>query len=183
MATMPTGQFLRPWSSTLYVLHLTTPATTLDPANTTPQVLGGIADTVAQTLTALQMRQRQKQLNPDIDGKDDFFSIEISELDKKVPWPEEDFMTPASKRGPPPFDFERLTRFMAYGFMMAPVQHKWFSFLEHTFPIGGGKATGNALRRVAFDQLIFAPCGMLQNFLQTPGLGLVSAESSMLTVV
>ncbi len=129
------------------------------------------------------MRQRQKQLNPDIDGKDDFFSIDISELDKKVPWPEEDFMTPASKRGPPPFDFERLTRFMAYGFMMAPVQHKWFSFLEHTFPIGGGKATGNALRRVAFDQLIFAPCGMLQNFLQTPGLGLVLAESSMLTVV
>lgn len=123
-------------------------------------VLGGIADTVAQTLTALKMRQRQQKLNPDVDGKDDFFSIEISELDKKVPWPEEDFMTPASKRGPPPFDFERLTRFMAYGFMMAPVQHKWFSFLEHTFPIGGGKATGNALRRVAFDQLIFAPCGL-----------------------
>lgn len=65
-------------------------------------------------------------------------------------------MVPASKRGPPPFDFERLTRFMAYGFMMAPVQHKWFSFLESTFPLAG-KATSNALRRVAFDQLIFAP--------------------------
>lgn len=68
-------------------------------------------------------------------------------------------MVPASKRGPPPFDFERLTRFMAYGFMMAPVQHKWFSFLERTFPLAG-KATSNALRRVAFDQLIFAPISM-----------------------
>lgn len=76
-----------------------------------------------------------------------------------MPWPENDFMVPASKRGPPPFDFERLTRFMAYGFMMAPVQHKWFSFLERTFPLAG-KATSNALRRVAFDQLIFAPIGM-----------------------
>ena len=82
-------------------------------------------------------------------------------MDKKVPWPEEEFMVPASKRGPPPFDFERLTRFMAYGFLMAPVQHKWFAFLEKTFPIVGGKAMSNALRRVAFDQLIFAPCGML----------------------
>lgn len=50
---------------------------------------------------------------------------------------------------------------MAYGFIMAPVQHKWFSFLAHTFPIAGSrKATTNALRRVAFDQLLFAPCGL-----------------------
>lgn len=124
------------------------------------QVLGGIADTVAQTLTCLRMRQRQKTLNPDIDGKDDFFAIEIGELDKKVPWPEDNFMIPASKRGPPPFDFERLTRFMAYGFLWAPVQHKWYNFLEHTFPLSGGNATGKALRRVAMDQLIFAPIGM-----------------------
>ena len=131
----------------------------LEIANTVPQVLGGIADTVAQTLTALKMRQRQKLLNPDVESRDDFFSIEIGEMDKKVPWPEHDFMTPASKRGPPPFDFERLIRFMAYPFIMAPVQHRWFSWLEHTFPMVGGKATGAALRRVALDQLIFAPCG------------------------
>jgi len=102
------------------------------------------------------MRAQQKKFNPDPD-KDDFFAIEIGDMDKKVPWPDNDFMVPASKRGPPPFDFERLTRFMAYGFMMAPVQHKWFSFLDRTFPLIAGKATGPALRRVAFDQLIFAP--------------------------
>jgi hypothetical protein len=84
-------------------------------------------------------------------------------LDKKIPWPEDGFMISASKRGPPPFDFERLTRFMAYGFLLAPVQHKWFSFLARTFPLMGGVATTNALKRVAMDQLIFAPCGMCAN--------------------
>lgn len=87
-------------------------------------------------------------------------SVEIQDLDRKVPWPVDDYMTPASKRGPPPFDFERLIRFMGYGFMMAPVQHKWFGFLQRLFPIENGKGTANAFRRVAFDQFIFAPIGM-----------------------
>ena len=124
-------------------------------------MLGGIADTVAQTLTCISMRQKQQKLNPDGDTKDDFFTIEINELDKKVPWPDDDFMVPLSKRGPPPFDFERSIRFMAYGFLWAPAQHKWFAFLERTFPLSAGKATSNALRRVAMDQFLFAPCGML----------------------
>lgn len=88
-------------------------------------------------------------------------TVEIQDLDKKVPWPVDDYMTPASKRGPPPFDFERLIRFMGYGFLMAPVQHKWFGFLQRLFPIENGKGTANAFRRVAFDQFIFAPIGML----------------------
>lgn len=124
-------------------------------------MLGGIADTVAQTLTAIKLRQRQKALNPNSDAGEDFMSVEIQDLDKKVPWPVDDYMTPASKRGPPPFDFERLIRFMAYGFMMAPVQHKWFGLLHRLFPIENGKGTANAFRRVAFDQFIFAPIGML----------------------
>ena len=115
---------------------------------------------MAQTLTAVRHRQRQKALSPN-DGDEGLLSIEIQDLDKKVPWPEDDYMTPLSKRGPPPFDFERLTRFMAYGFMMAPIQHKWFGFLSRIFPIGEGKGTSNALRRVAFDQFLFAPVGML----------------------
>jgi len=50
---------------------------------------------------------------------------------------------------------------MAYGFLMAPVQHRWYAFLSTTFPITketGG--TGPALKRVAFDQLLFAPIGL-----------------------
>jgi protein Mpv17 len=52
---------------------------------------------------------------------------------------------------------------MAYGFAMAPVQFKWFKFLERAFPIT--KATGGmipTLKRMAFDQLIFAPFGMFR---------------------
>lgn len=121
------------------------------------QVLGGIADTTAQTLTAINRRHRQKAIDH---GKDDFFAVEIHELDKKVPWPdEEDMLPPSKRRAPPPFDFERLVRFMAYGFMMAPLQHKWFGFLHRTFPIGDGHGTLNAMKRVAFDQFLFAPAG------------------------
>lgn len=64
-------------------------------------------------------------------------------------------------RGPQPFDFERLTRFMAYGFLMAPIQFIWFGRLTKWFPITpktGG--TIPALKRVAFDQLMFAPVGL-----------------------
>jgi len=52
---------------------------------------------------------------------------------------------------------------MSYGFLMAPVQFKWFGFLHHTFPIVKGTATTNALKRVAFDQLLFAPVGKSTN--------------------
>lgn len=122
----------------------------------TNAVLGGIADTVAQTLTAFKRRQRQRELDPEAGrDKDDFLSIEIQEVNKKVPWPAESLYA-----RPPPFDFERLVRFMSYGFIMAPLQFRWFGFLHKTFPMEGGKATTNALRRVAFDQLLFAPCGL-----------------------
>lgn len=64
------------------------------------------------------------------------------------------------KKLPPPFDFERLIRFMAYGFIMSPVQFHWFSFLRTAFPITKESATFPTLERVAFDQLIFAPIGI-----------------------
>lgn len=124
----------------------------------TNAVLGGVADTVAQSLTAVRERAVRKPGGPNV--KDDQLAIEIHELDRKVPWPEED-MIPESMGLPPPFDFERLTRFMSYGFMMAPVQLKWFSFLNRTFPFNGTSGTLQAFKRVAFDQLLFAPVGML----------------------
>ncbi|QDS74658.1 hypothetical protein FKW77_009362 [Venturia effusa] len=102
-------------------------------------ILGGIADTTAQTLTSIRQKAVRKPGGPD---KDDFIAIEIHELDKKNPFgPEE--LIPDSWSLPPPFDFERLTRFMAYGFLMAPVQHRC-----------------SAVKRVAFDQLLFSPVGL-----------------------
>lgn len=48
---------------------------------------------------------------------------------------------------------------MSYGFLMAPLQFKWFGFLSRAFPITRHDGTMPALKRVAMDQLIFAPMG------------------------
>lgn len=122
----------------------------------TNAVLGGVADTVAQTLTSIRQKASRKSGGV---HKDDFFAIEIRELDRKNPL-NEDLLIPDSVLLPPPFDFERLIRFMAYGFLMAPIQHKWFSFLSKTFPLVKSKGTTQAMKRVAFDQLLFAPVGL-----------------------
>ena len=116
-------------------------------------MLGGVADTVAQLITAFKARSLQRSHD-----EHDFISIEIHDMDKQQPPAvgELGFM----KDSPPPFDFERLTRFMAYGFIMAPVQFQWFGFLSRAFPLTKKNPTTPALKRVAFDQLLFAPFGM-----------------------
>lgn len=123
----------------------------------TNAVLGGIADTVAQSITAIRLAALRK---PGGIKDDDTMAIEIHEMDRKNPLNANDLI-PDSKYLPPPFDFERLTRFMAYGFMMAPLQYKWFGFLSRAFPITKSSALGSAVKMVAFDQLIFAPFGKL----------------------
>jgi len=119
----------------------------------TNAVLGGIADTVAQTLTAVRQRAVRKG------DKDNFLAIEIHELDRRNPFNENDLI-PDSKKLPPPFDFERTTRFMSYGFLMSPIQHRWFRFLSATFPVTKTATWLPALKRVAFDQFLFAPAGL-----------------------
>ncbi|KAL8665448.1 MAG: hypothetical protein Q9168_007694, partial [Polycauliona sp. 1 TL-2023] len=119
----------------------------------TNAILGGIADTVAQTLTAVRARQKRPLLGNAIsDG------IEMPNYDEKGAYNAQ-FLSPR-RHGPPPFDFERLTRFMSYGFIMSPVQFHWFSFLTRTFPITKQSATTPVLQRMAFDQFIFAPIGL-----------------------
>ncbi|KAL1893557.1 hypothetical protein Sste5346_006387 [Sporothrix stenoceras] len=167
----------------------------------TNAVLGGIADTVAQTITSMKQRQLRKGYEAKDDDdialgrynyrdRDDAnkdsnsVAIEIHELaagrtpnstgqgiasasssrhstpDNVLPNYNNNNL-PASKMLPPPFDFERLTRFMAYGFGMAPIQFKWFQFLSRTFPITKNtSALGATLKRVAMDQLVFAPLGI-----------------------
>src|SRR4051812_31854574 len=83
----------------------------------TNAVLGGIADTVAQSITAIRTGAMRK---PGGVTKDDTLAIEIHELDRKNPLLDRDLI-PNSASLPGPFDFERLTRFMAYGFGMAPI--------------------------------------------------------------
>jgi hypothetical protein len=121
------------------------------------QVLGGVADTVAQTLTAVRQRAVRKQGGVD---KDDFVAIEIHELDRRNPINNNDLI-PDSKLLPPPFDFERTVRFMSYGFIMSPLQLRWFKFLSSTFPMAKTSTWLPALKRVSFDQFLFAPAGKI----------------------
>ncbi|RMJ21916.1 integral membrane protein [Aspergillus sp. HF37] len=121
----------------------------------TNAVLGGVADTVAQLITAFRARSRRTLP----DAGSDFIAIEINDLDKEKP-PAVGEMGYA-KELPPPFDFERLTRFMSYGFFMAPVQFLWFGFLSRTFPLTKKNPSIPALKRVAVDQLMFAPFGLV----------------------
>ncbi|CAG7952208.1 unnamed protein product [Penicillium salamii] len=117
----------------------------------TNAVLGGVADTVAQLITAFNTRRTQT-------SGDDLISIEIPNLDKEKPPTVGEW---GYGRGlPPSFDFERLTRFMAYGFFMAPIQFQWFGFLSRAFPLTKMNPTAPVFKRVAFDQFIFAPFGL-----------------------
>ncbi|KAL4809636.1 hypothetical protein BDV18DRAFT_132499 [Aspergillus unguis] len=118
----------------------------------TNAILGGVADTVAQLITAFRARTG-------VQHGDDFIAIEIHDLDKEKPPPVGELGH--AKNIPPPFDFERLTRFMSYGFFMAPIQFKWFGFLSRTFPLAKKNPTMSAMKRVAFDQLLFAPFGLV----------------------
>ncbi|KAI1436146.1 hypothetical protein GGR50DRAFT_259441 [Xylaria sp. CBS 124048] len=119
----------------------------------TNAVLGGIADTVAQTITVIKQRGNRKVSSG---ARDDPISIEIQDFSRKDSRDGHDWQ-PDPKTLATPFDFERLTRFMAYGFVMAPVQFKWFGFLSHAFPITKTSAFVPALKRVAVDQIAFAP--------------------------
>ena len=83
----------------------------------------------------------------------------MPDYDEKAAYASE-FMIPLRPSPPPAFDFERLTRFMAYGFIISPLQFQWFAFLGRTFPITKSHKTLPAVQRVAFDQLIFAPIGL-----------------------
>ncbi|KAG5915286.1 hypothetical protein E4U61_004741 [Claviceps capensis] len=123
----------------------------------TNAVLGGIADTVAQSITAFQNRSSSAKTIGLI--KQDEFSIELHEINRQsADFDRELSLKP--KALPPPFDFERLTRFMAYGFCVAPLQFKWFRFLERAFPMTKASAFGPAMKRVVFDQLVYAPFGV-----------------------
>lgn len=121
------------------------------------QILGGIADTVAQSISAF--RARQAILPTTADSRAFISSgVELEDLNEK-PARLSPVLSPRFS-GPQPFDFERLTRFMSYGFLMAPVQFVWYGRLTKWFPLTAKSATVPALKRVAMDQLCFAPVGL-----------------------
>jgi len=122
------------------------------------QVLGGIADTTAQMITAYRTRSATLPIAANTRAFIASDGVEMDDMNEK-PARLTPTLSPLSS-GPPPFDFERLTRFMSYGFIMAPLQFKWFALLTKWFPIITGQGTTQALKRVAMDQLLFAPFGL-----------------------
>lgn len=130
-----------------------------------------MADTVAQTVSAARRRTAPRPRASS--NKKDGVSIEIHDLgEKSLPIHRKEFLAA------PPFDTERLVRYMAWGvqfqfygkkdrvltaavgFLMAPIQLAWFSYLSDAFPIGEHNKTLAVVWRVLFDQLIFSPIGL-----------------------
>jgi len=119
----------------------------------TNSILNGMADTVAQTVSAARRRAAPRPRASS--NKKDGVSIEIHDLgEKSLPIHRKEFLAA------PPFDTERLVRYMAWGFLMAPIQLAWFSYLSDAFPIGEHNKTLAVVWRVLFDQLIFSPIGL-----------------------
>ncbi|CAG8685378.1 14995_t:CDS:2 [Gigaspora margarita] len=66
------------------------------------------------------------------------------------------------------FDYMRTLRFSSYGFVIAPVIHTWFSFLDKRFPLPQLQTSKNPMasrisaivKRVSVDQVAFAPIGL-----------------------
>lgn len=141
----------------------------------TNAILGGMADTVAQLISAINARG---SLKPGGLAKHDPLSIELHDLDRKDGLLGQDFEAAAAN----PFDFERLVRFMSYGFAIAPVQFKWFRFLEMSFPIIKGNMWGPALLRVLCDQFLFSPLSkwLLSKMSKTPRLALIESNVGVL---
>ncbi|PVU85381.1 hypothetical protein BB559_001095 [Furculomyces boomerangus] len=89
------------------------------------------------------------------------------------------------------YDYYRMFRFATWGFLMGPVVHRWYTFLNKNFPIqtntiqkiskdgllekqlsekvaseGSTLSTALALgKRVAVDQIVFAPVGLAAFFM------------------
>ncbi|KAI5780896.1 hypothetical protein EDC01DRAFT_730535 [Geopyxis carbonaria] len=135
----------------------------------TNSVLSAIADTVAQTVTSVRRRAAITSLNADLDdlssSKKDII-IELDNMAEKLPHYGNDLIPHnVTPNGPAPFDFERLARFSAWGFIVAPFQFKWLQLLQKTFPMSAAAgSTLPALKRVAADQLAFAPVGLAAFF-------------------
>ena len=124
-------------------------------------MLGGVADTVAQTLTTIRIRS-QRLHHPSKEISDGIEMPSYPDYDEKTPFGSE-YMIPLRPPPPPAFDFERLTRFMAYGFIMSPLQFQWFSFLSRAFPITKSSKSLPAMQREAFDKLNFEPISMMDH--------------------
>jgi protein Mpv17 len=130
----------------------------------TNAILNGLADTVAQTITIVRERTQSSAPRPKHEtlphySKDD--AIPLGRLARGAGVVVNEKEVFPGGNPPHSFDFERLSRFAAYGFVVAPLQYRWFGLLSRVFPMAKGQpALGQALKRVVMDQLVYAPFGL-----------------------
>jgi protein Mpv17 len=121
--------------------------------------MGATADTVAQGITIVR---RRAEHDPDPTRTQKLALALDEKLDQKLPHYGDQLVPThsATHALPPPFDYHRLALFTSWGFLMAPLFFKWLQFLDRRFPIMASSRYVPLLKRVALDQLGFAPVGI-----------------------
>ncbi|KAL4209204.1 hypothetical protein AB4K20DRAFT_1909131 [Rhizopus microsporus] len=108
-------------------------------------ILGVLSDTLAQSISYYEASKIEPYIVPE----------KLRE--------HEDLWPPS-----PRWDLTRTFRFAAYNFCVAPLGGTWYMFLDRFFPVPKNAAprTANmmAIKRMATDQLLFAPMGLVLFF-------------------
>ncbi|CAG8721385.1 17910_t:CDS:2, partial [Cetraspora pellucida] len=121
--------------------------------------LASISDTLAQCITLANKNKYQEPISA---IKPESSSITAKSVQKI-------HEASVNNRG---FDYIRTLRFSSYGFLVAPVVHTWFSFLDKRLPLPQIKISKNlmasqmstVIKRVTVDQIAFAPFGLFLFF-------------------
>ncbi|KAA8894659.1 putative integral membrane protein, Mpv17/PMP22 family [Sphaerosporella brunnea] len=125
----------------------------------TNTILGSIADILAQTIE-ITTPQRRTLYASNATGTR---KLELDEkLNQKLPRYGDQLVHihSTSQPLPPSFDFGRLALFTSWGLVTAPLFFKWLRWLERAYPITTASTYAPVLKRVACDQLGFAPIGI-----------------------
>ncbi|TGZ79720.1 hypothetical protein EX30DRAFT_359361 [Ascodesmis nigricans] len=116
-------------------------------------LLNGLADTVAQSVTAVRQHQTRSKVATKRPRRGP--SIELRDFgDVPLGGNGGDLYATNS------YDVERWIRFMAWGFLMAPLQLHWFALLSTLFPLTPATKTIASLLRMLCDQLFFSPASL-----------------------
>lgn len=120
-------------------------------AMVTNSLLTCVSETCAQTLTIA--RERSRNLDQDKEAR-----LEAIREQYDLPDQVGKEMLRGAERH---FDFERLARFLCYGFLSAVLQFQWFAWLDDALPIAGHSAL---IKRLLADQLFWAPFSLFYFF-------------------
>ncbi|ORY02720.1 hypothetical protein K493DRAFT_207892 [Basidiobolus meristosporus CBS 931.73] len=101
----------------------------------------------------------------------DILAQSISKPPNPAPPEEDNFVNTESVREEQKYNFARTARLSFYGFATAPLINKWYTVLDKGFPLPKASSSGMrsnvvkaVVKRVAADQILFAPFGLVLFF-------------------